>query len=172
LLLFSRGDQRREIARVAERVADLVDIQKEDLLAVADDPVTHQASAERSRGHADVRVIAAVEPVVVLLGQRTRRACRREHLLESREIVRTVRERHSRAGRNFIRPPAKRCAPNSRVNGPNRETLRDRANEWRGIIGPCDRTEVVAGRARLAVHAKECVHRSRVRGVARTQLVE
>src|SRR5207245_11040690 len=71
LLRRALGDQRREIARFAKRIADLLEIEQEDLLAVADDAVAHETSAERTCGPADVGVIAAVKPVVVLLGQGT-----------------------------------------------------------------------------------------------------
>src|SRR5882762_3357400 len=91
LLLLSFHDQRREISRCAKHVADFIQIEKEDLLSVLDDTVAHEARAECSRGPADVGVIAAVEPVVVLLGQWTGPARGREDLFEAREIAGSVR---------------------------------------------------------------------------------
>src|SRR5207244_4242462 len=48
LLRLALGDQRGEIAWRAQRVTDLVEIQQEDLLAVAKDAVAHETGPESS----------------------------------------------------------------------------------------------------------------------------
>src|SRR2546430_17683204 len=62
LLLLAFRDQGREVSRFAERIADLIDIQEEDLLAVFDHAVPREAGAEPSRGPAHVGVVAAGLP--------------------------------------------------------------------------------------------------------------
>src|SRR5207249_11605912 len=115
LLLLSFRDESREIARPAERITDLVEVEEEDLLAVAQDTVSHEAGAKGPGRPADVGVVAAIEPVVVLLGQRTGRARGREDLLKPREIVGTIRERLPCTCRDLIRARAHLRAPDLRI---------------------------------------------------------
>src|SRR5256886_4415407 len=160
LLLLTFRDQGREISRFAERIADLIDIQEEDLLAVFDHSVPGEAGAEPSRGPADVGVVAAVEPVVVLLRQRTGRACRHEHLLEPCEVGGSARERPSRVRLYFVRSAAKPGVSDTRILARRPEALRDGADEERRNVCPCDRNAVIAGRAGIAVHAEEFLYRT------------
>ena len=172
LLRLALGDERREIARLAERVADLIHVEKEDLLAIAKDTVPNESVAEGSRGPAHVGVVASVEPVVVLLGQRSGRACDRQDFLEPREIPRPVRQRFPCMRRDLVGPPPKPGAPDLRILRGGEKALRDRADEQGRVVSPGDGTEVIARRAGLAVHAEECVYRPRERRVTRAQLVD
>jgi len=116
-------------------------------------------------------MVAAVEPVVVFLGERAGRARGREHLFEPREILRTIRQRRPGLRSELICAPAKARPPDLRVFRRNEEALRDRADKEGRILRPCDRTEVVAGRAGLAVRAEEGIHRPREGGIACAELV-
>src|SRR5438309_11223751 len=88
-----------------------------------------EARREATHGPAHLRLIPAIDPVVVLLGERPGRARRREHLREARQISRPAREPLACRTRDLVGVRAESREPLIGTLAVPGKTLRDGADD-------------------------------------------
>src|SRR6185369_5672995 len=156
LLGASFGEKPGEIGGVAERFADLADIEKGDGVDIGQRALSNQTRAEAAHGGSHPRLVPPVEPVVVLFGERTSRGHRREDLLETFEVLRTRGEMLARAPDDFVGVASLTSKTHGGVRGRLEKAHAQSADEERWIVGPGADPEAFARLSKVPVILEEC----------------